>query len=155
MRHTFKREERLGGFYLRSLLFEKGKTLFCYPFRVVYLVVPEEKLAESFPLGQNKSFLSPSAFPARLLLAVPKKVIRKAAHRNPVKRRIREAYRQNKKPFYSFIEEQGMVCLIGMVYVAKDRLTYQIIETGVVKALEKVCQSIQTDLATHESDRFS
>ncbi len=74
------KSERL---YLREeirQLFESRSRFVCYPYRVVW------RLEE------------PSVEPLKVLISVPKRLIRHAVDRNTIKRRTREAWRLQKGP---------------------------------------------------------
>jgi ribonuclease P protein component len=51
----------------------------------------------------------------KILVSVPKKNFKRAIDRNLIKRRIREAFRQNKSDFYSYIPS-GKGLLVGLIY---------------------------------------
>jgi len=137
--YTFTRNERLSNYRLKSLLFDKGDSFFHYPFRVIFLPVKREE-AEVLPnpkkpLSRGETF----RFPVQLLVAVPGKRVKRATKRNRIKRLTKEAYRKNKIPLYSLLEERGMVCLLGLIYAAKEPVSYEVVEKSVsfiVTALE-------------------
>lgn len=80
---TFTKEERLVTKNLFEQLFSEGKQLKIFPLRLLYLQTNLD-----------------TKFPAQVALAVPKRLIKKAVHRNRIKRQLREAYRKNKLPMY-------------------------------------------------------
>jgi len=87
------------------------------------------------PLSRGETF----RFPVQLLVAVPGKRVKRATKRNRIKRLTKEAYRKNKIPLYSLLEERGMVCLLGLIYAAKEPVSYEVVEKSVsfiVTALE-------------------
>jgi len=79
---SFTKGEKLCGVRAINDLFSGGRTINLPPLRIIYRVLPGD----------------PSLEPARVLISVPKRYFRKAVDRNLIKRRIREAYRQNKLP---------------------------------------------------------
>jgi len=79
---SFTKGEKLCGVRAINDLFSGGRTINLPPLRIIYRVLPGD----------------PSLEPARVLISVPKRSFRKAVDRNLIKRRIREAYRQNKLP---------------------------------------------------------
>jgi ribonuclease P protein component len=102
---TFRKHERLNQKKLIALLFQKGKSFFSHPLATKYL-------SQEIDLGYHQ-----------ILISVPKKKIKKAHQRNLVKRRIREAYRQNKSA-YAFTRHW----LIAYIYSTDDILSYKEIE---------------------------
>ena len=54
----------------------------------------------------------------QVLFAVPKSKIKKAVHRNKIKRRLREAYRHHK---HLMTEGQGTLLHLGYVYKGKQK----------------------------------
>ncbi len=85
VKHTFKKEERLSSQKTIGLLFDKGSSFSfsSYPFRLVWINVP----------------LSPTPFPAQVVITVSKKRFKHAVDRNRIKRLVREAYRTQKAEF--------------------------------------------------------
>lgn len=81
-RATLPRSERLHGQKAIERLFSSPnrRSLAAYPLRVIYSVSEEDSLGQ----------------PQRMLVSVPKRLLRHAVDRNRVKRQIRETYRLNK-----------------------------------------------------------
>ncbi|MDP2089273.1 MAG: ribonuclease P protein component [Flavobacteriaceae bacterium] len=97
MSQTFTKEERLIGKNLFEQLFSEGKQLKIFPFRLLYL----------------KTELD-TRYPAQVALAVPKRLIKKAVHRNRIKRQMREAYRKNKQAVYDELSENYVFIITFM-----------------------------------------
>ena len=77
----FPKAQKLCGEKAIGLLFEKGEAFSKYPFRVVYLPLPELREGEAA---------------VRMLVSVGKKRFKRAVKRNRVKRQTREAWRKAK-----------------------------------------------------------
>lgn len=103
----FTKEERLFGKKIIQLLFNNGHSFTVYPFKIIWLNTDTKTTS-----------------PARILISVSKKNIRKAIKRNKIKRRIRESYRKNKQNFYDFLTNQGIHCIVGLMYISKEDLSY-------------------------------
>lgn len=73
------------------------------------------------------------ALSARMMVSVPKKCFKRAVKRNLLKRRIREAYRRHKP---------SLPMDILFVYLPKEILSYEQIESAVIKAIEKATERI-------------
>lgn len=97
---SFKKGEKLCGVKAISDLFSGGKPLFLPPLKIIYRVMPED----------------PSLEPVRVLISVPKRYFRKAVDRNLLKRRIREAYRQNKLPLVSSLPGSGKRIDVAVIW---------------------------------------
>ena len=119
-RHTFTKEERVTGAKRVDAIFASGKSFISYPLRIVYLQ------HEQSPVNK-----------CSILVTVPKKSIKKAVHRNRIKRLIRESYRLNKKMIYDIdLGEQSLD--IAFVYVKDTPSTYAEIEKAMLKALKQI-----------------
>jgi ribonuclease P protein component len=159
---SFKKSERLCLTRLKELLFEKGKVLTVYPFRVFYICTAREShpghgsfKSKNFPLLQMQETVSadilPASwqdiltdgfasipFPAQVLVSVPKKKFKRAIHRNRLKRLVKEAYRKNKEGFYSLLNQRGLVCLVAFVYTGSQILPFHEVESKIVVILQKL-----------------
>ncbi len=142
--YTFKKNERLGNFRLRSLLFRKGRHFFQHPFRVVYLCLPREDIPMIFQHRKvfPKNGLFP--YPAKCLIGVSGRRIKKAVGRNRVKRLVKEAYRKNKSPFYSFLEQKEARCLFALIYAADKEMGFDDIESSLQKSLHRLQEEIES-----------
>lgn len=100
--HTFKRAERLKSRKQIKQLFAGGHSYAVYPLRLVWLPIEGEAVD----------------VPVRFALTVAKKRIRRASHRNRIRRRIREAWRLHKQDLYQ------------KIVASPDSFTFMIIFTG-------------------------
>ncbi|AWW31313.1 ribonuclease P protein component [Echinicola strongylocentroti] len=117
MDYRLPKKERLHSKKLIKELFDKGSSFFLYPFKIIYL--PIEGEAET----------------NQVLFSVSKRKIRKAVHRNYLKRRIKEAYRLNKS---LLIDGKNNKKLIAFVYVAPDLEDFHKIQSKVQKVLNRL-----------------
>ncbi|MDX9902654.1 MAG: ribonuclease P protein component [Bacteroidales bacterium] len=83
--------ERLCGVKAISELFAGGRFLSVPPLKIIYRTMPSEKSVSTI----------------RVLISVPKRHFRKATDRNLIRRRIREAWRLNRRPLAERLEEGG------------------------------------------------
>ncbi len=107
---TFHKNERLKSRKTIERIFEEGHSFIAYPLRIAWIAVDPPE-THSFPIQFTQS--------------VPKRRFAKAAQRNKIRRRIREAYRLNKHLIYEAIqlEEQQAFALV-VVYIGKEELPY-------------------------------
>lgn len=121
MAETFTKEERLSKKSLISKLFEEGKKIYSFPFRVTILQGP-----------------IPTSFPAQVLISVPRNLFKRATDRNRIKRLIREAYRKNKFILYETLEARHKQMLICVQYTPKEILSYQMIQEKIIVLLQRL-----------------
>ena len=129
---TFTKAERITGEKRVDAIFASGKSFISYPLRVVYLQ------HEQSPIHS-----------CSILITVPKKRIKKAGHRNRIKRLIRESYRLNKE-LVNDIEFGEQSLDIAFVYVKDTVSDYKEIQKGVKKALRQIAIRIKK---TDESEQ--
>ncbi|MEO0338481.1 MAG: ribonuclease P protein component, partial [Bacteroidota bacterium] len=116
--YTFKKAERLKSRKKIKRLFAEGKSFAVYPLRVVWTEEKDEH----------------QPFPVQFALTVPKKKFSKAAHRNRLRRRIREAWRLNKQQLYQKCEKSERFYSFMIIYTAAEELPY----TDIEKAMKKI-----------------
>ena len=120
MEYKLPKSEKLHSFGAIRRLFSEGRGGFVYPFRyVVYAEHAEEMSAE-------------------VLFSTPKKFLKRANKRNKVRRRMREAYRLNKKLLLSSNEPRMMQ--IALIYSSKEIIDYNTIENATKKILELIAK---------------
>ncbi|MDF9800636.1 ribonuclease P protein component [Catalinimonas alkaloidigena] len=118
MRHTLPRHERLSSKKLIADLFKRGKAHTHYPIRLIYL--PVEELEHH-----------------QVLFTVPRRHFKKAVDRNRLKRQMREAYRQHKH-LITYKSPGDVHFLLGYIYIARDKNSYQRIETKILESLYRL-----------------
>ncbi|NOX48351.1 MAG: ribonuclease P protein component [Chlorobi bacterium] len=119
--HTFKKGERLSRKKTIEQLFSKGKKFYVPGFKVVWLPYPLE-----------------DGFPAQILISVSKRSFKHAVDRNLLKRRIREAWRQNKGDFYNYLTDKNTSCALSVIYLSKEIDSYQEIEQKILLVLQRL-----------------
>ena len=111
---TFSKNERLCSKIIIDEIFEKGKKVKAFPFIVTYLPINSENCE-----WENQ---------AKIVIAVPKKKVKLAVNRNVLKRRIKEAYRLNKQPFYTALKEKNSHLALFLVYIGKENENFSYLE---------------------------
>lgn len=119
---TFSKEEKLTGKTNIDQLFNGGKSFSLFPFKVFLRIV-------DVPDGPM----------ARLLIAIPKKKVKKAVDRNRLRRLVREAYRLNRNGFITFLETRSVRLHLALVYTGEGPdLTYREVELKMIQCLGRL-----------------
>jgi len=131
---NFGKSERLHLKTQIAELFKKNSnknTVTRYPLRLQFIL--------------NKKEI-PNLSKVAVLLVVPKRKIKKAVHRNFVKRRLRESYRQNKSILMQDLELNNFQMFIAIHYLANERLDYKTIELCLIDLLKTLNEIIKKNL---------
>ena len=121
-KHTFKKEERLKSRKQIKQLFAGGHSYAVYPLRLVWLPIKDPT----------------ASVPVQFALTVAKKRIRRASHRNRIRRRIREAWRLNKHQLYQEIEDQSVSFAFLIIFSGKEEeATFENIERAMQTILQR------------------
>jgi len=138
---SFHKKERLCGEIRINELFGKGKAFTVFPFRVVFC--KKEKEASTVRLCSLTASLSDRKTPAKILISVPKKRIKRANVRNLVKRRIRESYRLHKHSLYSALETKDFSLDFALLYLAGEPLDFSQMEAKMIEVIETLTRKLQ------------
>ena len=118
-KNTFKKYERLSKRKDIKELFDKGSSFFLYPFSVKYVFLPSNEAPQ-------------------LLIAIPKKKLKKSPHRNLMKRRVREVYRSNKHVFVENLHNREVSVHFAVIYAASELLDYNFIENKLSLVIDRL-----------------
>ncbi|WP_300283775.1 ribonuclease P protein component [uncultured Alistipes sp.] len=118
-------EERIKSKKAIAQLFEQGRSGLVYPVRYVFL--PEEAAAK------NRA-----EAPGQLLVSVSKRNHKRAVVRNCLKRRLREAYRNNKSLLGGAADRTFM---LGLLYISNEQADYARIEAAVTKIMRTLSKT--------------
>ncbi len=116
-RFTFKKAERLSKEKTIQELFNRGSSFYLYPFKVVYMLNPDQ------------SVITP-----QVLISVSSRNVPRAVDRNLIKRRIREAYRLQKE----IIHHGSKKGVFAFLYTPKTALPFAEIKNKLFLVLEKI-----------------
>jgi ribonuclease P protein component len=107
MNERFGKSYKLCSQKLISEIFEKKKSIRCYPF-IVHLAVLE----------------LPESIPFQVTISAPKRTFKKAHDRNRIKRLMREAIRKNKLILEPYLIESKLQLALFVIYTAKEELDH-------------------------------
>jgi ribonuclease P protein component len=166
---TFRKSERLCNFNLKKLLFEKGNSFFCYPFKIQWYIIsnpvenyileekPQQYSCETIisPIREEQNPSYPHRaipdnslfrYPVKCLISVPTRKFKNASDRNYIKRLIKESYRKNKSGIYSFFTEKGINCLLGIIYTGKTIPDNTEIEKKIILSLQELEKAVASTI---------
>ena len=121
MDYKLKKEEKLCSRTAVDRLFSEGKSLMAFPLRAAYRLRPR---------GEH---------PVQFLISIPKKRIRKAVGRVTLRRRVREAYRLNRRKLLQGpLEQAGWGVDIAFVYLDSNPAPYSVIDEKMRSLLSRI-----------------
>lgn len=101
--NTFPKKEKLCSYSHIQQLFSEGKSIKVSPLKMLYTPIKTD-----------------CGTPVKVLVSVPKRGIRKAVHRNYIKRIIRESYRLQKE---LFVKNQKQYAF-AFIYLPKEKSSF-------------------------------
>ena len=119
---TFSKSERLCSQVLIERLVEKGKSFNSFPFRITWMEIAE------------------SSSPIKIVISVPKRIVKKAVERNKIKRQIREVYRKEKQKCYDLLGDKKI--LLMLVYTSKTKMEFKVLEEKIIEALQRLNKTV-------------
>ncbi len=123
--HKFPKSERLSSKLIIEELFSKGQSFYIEPFKIIWL---------EYPLNFNLE--------TQVLIAVSKRYIKKAVHRNKIKRRIKEAYRLQKYQLLNALSNSGKQYVFALLYTSKQINDYHAIKNKILLILQRLEKEI-------------
>lgn len=124
MDYKLKKNEKLCSRTAVNRLFDEGKSLMAFPLRAAYRLRPRGE------------------FPVQFLITIPKKRIRKAVNRVALRRRVREAYRLNRRELlHAPLEQAGWGVDVAFIYLDNTQAPYSVIEEKMTSLLQRIAQA--------------
>ena len=123
MKNTLPKSDRLTSRVTISKVYEKGKHLNDYPFKMVWL-------KETGEAG------------LKVVFSVPKRKFKRAVDRNQIKRKLREAYRRHKHDCQKAAESQNVRVSLFLIYLGKDIPLSEIVDDKIILLLNRLTKEI-------------
>lgn len=129
---TLGKEYKLCSKIIIDQLFEKGTVVKQFPFRLLYLEPSKE-------FKMNKPF--------QLVIAVPKRNVRKAHDRNRLKRILKELIRKNKEDLEHVLLSKQKQLALFVLYSEKVEIETTILENKLKKVFQQLINQLNNDQA--------
>lgn len=124
----FKKKERLTDPRIFTKLIKCGDSLYKHPLKIFF--INKQTSNEHSPLVE-------------IAFSVPKKRIKKAVKRNLIKRRLREAYRENKNDLYQKLQDKKIIILL--IYNKNTIEDYKTIEQSLQLLLHQLSNKLKIE----------
>lgn len=126
MDYKLHKDEKLTSRTAVNRLFDEGHSLMAFPLRAAYRLRPA---------GEHH---------VQFLISIPKKRIRKAVQRVTLRRRVREAYRLNRRSLLvPVLEQQACGVDIAFVYLDNTPAPYSVINEKMISLLTRIAQAAE------------
>lgn len=134
-RLTLRKSSKLRHRTLVQDLFQKGKSVYSGPLKVIFRVLSQEDLERSF-----KESIPDLMGPVQFMITVPKKKRRHAVDRVLMRRRIREAIRLQWHPLRHMIQNDPSIrtLSVAIIYTDTENSGMDLITASVGSALSKI-----------------
>jgi ribonuclease P protein component len=129
VKNTLGVHERLKSKKHFAALFNQGRSIGKPPVTLIY-----KEVAFNQPV------------PVQTAFTVPKRKFKKATERNKLKRRMKEAFRQNKHGLYDTLTKNQKQLGMVFVYTGKEAVSYNVISEKIVLLLQEIQQQLSTPL---------
>jgi len=130
MANTLKKIERLKHDTQIKEVFSSGIRFMEYPIRVNYAFLTSE-ITDSVPV--------------KVLIGCSKRGVKKAVHRNRIKRLIREVYRCNNNELNSFVESANAQLGLSLIFIGNEMPDFEYIDKKINKALVRLLKNLSKD----------
>ena len=120
VRATFTKEERLCGQLRMKEVVTTGKAVHESPLKLV-----------------GKKMGLPTMEPAQVAFAVPRRYMKRAVHRNRMRRLMREAWRTGKHPYQERLRSKQVQCAWLFIYQGRTPITFSETRTKILRSLDR------------------
>ncbi|HEV3222951.1 MAG TPA: ribonuclease P protein component [Puia sp.] len=124
--YSLGKSQRLKSRKQIDILFEKGKKITQFPFRLLYLAEPGKREVKAGFTVSSKNFP-------------------RAVDRNRIKRLSRESYRIQKIELENLILKNRTALSLFFIYTGREIISYEEISTGLKQVLDKLIRVINAD----------
>jgi len=124
--NTLRRKEILKSKIQIRKLFEEGNHYGKYPLKMVFLWVDNSQQEEH----------------CLFIPIVSARRYKKAVTRNRIKRVVRESYRLNKKSLIPYLTENNKKCILGVMYNANEKPTFEKVDNAMVHLLNGITKKV-------------
>ncbi len=141
MRFTFPKSERLRHKVLVDSLFAKGNSIYEYPFRLTWRPLSQEELEEAFKIAVPDKIA-----PLQVMITVPKKKRRHAVDRVLMRRRIRDAWRLQRRQLRRIIGDNPELrtVSVAVIYISNDNIDSAKLRYKLSKLISKLSSSLSS-----------
>ena len=122
---SFSKQERIKSKKRIEEIFEKGKKLKQFPFKLNYIEINDTQ-----------------PYPAQIVVSVPKKIVKLATKRNRLKRQIKEIYRLYKPQLYQTLNQKNKKVALFLIYIGKEKEEYHFLEKKLILLLKKLQEQL-------------
>lgn len=141
IRHTLRKGEKLRHRSLVESLFREGKSIYEFPIRLTWRMIDRNRLDSTF-----KDHVPDRIDGVQMLITIPKKKRRHAVDRVLMRRRLREAYRLNRKEILGGIMDRDGTLSLAFVYMHDKNLPYSTVERKMRSLLGKLADAVNKSL---------
>lgn len=137
---TFPKSERLRHKSLVDRLHTEGGRITVFPLRAVWRVLSEEQLKENFHDAVPEGIA-----PLQVMITIPKRKIRKATGRVALRRKVREAWRLNRRQLRQSVASRSdmRTLSVALLYLANEPKSTAKIQERMQKLLSQLQEAVQ------------
>lgn len=123
--NKFSKSERIKSRIVLEKVYNQGEMIKVYPFRLKFLKSGTEDLGN-----------------AKIVVSVPKRLVKRASKRNRIRRQIKEIYRLNKSDLLSLLVDKSQGLALFLIFTGKETVTFEVLEEKLKKLLEELKHKI-------------
>lgn len=109
----------------------------CGQLRMKEVVTTGRSVHESPIKLVGKKIKLPTQEPAQVAFAVPRRYMKRAVHRNRMRRLMREAWRTEKRPYQDRLRSKQVQCAWLFIYQGRTPITFSETRTKILRSLDR------------------